>query len=157
MSWVWWDRKQKYPWQLEKVTDSIRLNVCGQTTTVILELWKVYLSTWHKCGTQKNSESHTGIKPTTSRTLGSHSIHWATRTHGQQSHIAEFTCDRRPAYCWNQHCPTLVSCSPCLRKLFTRPTNYGGILIFGNSKGNENWFENSDSSSREIGGKMTVS
>ena len=28
---VWWDRKQKYPWQLEKVTDSIRLNVCGQT------------------------------------------------------------------------------------------------------------------------------
>jgi len=36
------------------------------------------------------SQSPTGIKPMTSRTYGRHSIHWATRTHGEQGHLAEF-------------------------------------------------------------------
>ena len=33
----------------------------------------------------------------TSQTLGGHSIHWAMRTPGEQGHLTEFICDRRPA------------------------------------------------------------
>ena len=35
----------------------------------------------------------------TSRTPGGRSIYSATRTHGEQSHLTECICDRRPAYC----------------------------------------------------------
>ena len=36
---------------------------------------------------QKKSESPTGIEPMTSRTPGGHSIHLATRTHGEHGHF----------------------------------------------------------------------
>ena len=52
---------------------------------------------WSTC--HENSESPTRIEPMTSRTLGGRSIHWATRTHGEQCHLTEFICDRRSAYC----------------------------------------------------------
>ena len=50
-------------------------------------------------GTKKKSEFPTEIKPMTSWTHGGHSIHYATRTHGEQSHLNDFICDRRPAFC----------------------------------------------------------
>ena len=55
-------------------------------------MWKVNWSTWHKHGTKKRvtTGSPTGIEPTTTQTLGSRSIHWATRTHGEQGHLTEF-------------------------------------------------------------------
>ena len=34
--------------------------------------------------------SPTEIEPMTSRTPGGRSIHWATRTHGEQGHLTEF-------------------------------------------------------------------
>ena len=43
----------------------------------------------HERGTKKKSESPTGIEPMTSRTPGGHSIHWATRTRGEQGHLTE--------------------------------------------------------------------
>ena len=49
-------------------------------------------------------ESSTWIKPMTSRRPGRRSIHWATRAHGEQSHLAEFMYDKRPAYCWDRQC-----------------------------------------------------
>ena len=36
------------------------------------------------------SESPTKIEPMTSWTPGGHSIHWTTRTHGEQGHFTEF-------------------------------------------------------------------
>ena len=39
---------------------------------------------------QRKSESPPGIEPMTSRTLGRRSIHWATRTHGEQGHFTEW-------------------------------------------------------------------
>ena len=58
-------------------------------------LQKAYWSTWHERGTKKKSEFPTGIEPMTSRTPGGRSIHWTTRTHGEQGHSAEFIC-RKP-------------------------------------------------------------
>ena len=57
-------------------------------------LWKVNWSTCHERGRKKK----------TSRTLGGRSIHWARRTRGKQRHLSEFICDRRLAYCKDQHC-----------------------------------------------------
>ena len=50
-------------------------------------------------GQRKNHESLTGIEHMTSWTPDRHSVHWATRTHGEQGHLTEFMCDRHPAYC----------------------------------------------------------
>ena len=50
----------------------------------IVQLWKVNWSTWHERGAKKKTESPRGIKPMTSRTTNGRSIHWATRTHGEQ-------------------------------------------------------------------------
>ena len=55
-------------------------------------MWKVNWSTWHKCGTKKKSESQTGIIPMAFQTLGKCSIHWATRTHGEQGHMWQVSC-----------------------------------------------------------------
>ena len=44
--------------------------------TKSLKVWKVNWSTWHEFPTE--------VEPMTSRTLGGHSIYWATRSHGQQ-------------------------------------------------------------------------
>ena len=46
-------------------------------------------STWHERRTEKTWVP-TGIEPITFQTPGGRSIHWATRTHGDQSHLTEF-------------------------------------------------------------------
>ena len=46
----------------------------------------------------------TGTEPMTSRTHSGHSILWAMRTLGEQGNLTQFICDRRPAYCYDQHC-----------------------------------------------------
>ena len=45
------------------------------------------------------TESPAGIEPMTSRAPGGRSIHSATRTRGEHSHLTELMCDRRLAYC----------------------------------------------------------
>jgi len=56
------------------------------------EMWKMNYSTWHEPGTKKISESpdRAGIERMTSQTHGGCSIHWATRTHGEQGHLTEW-------------------------------------------------------------------
>ena len=62
------------------------------------EMWKVNWSTSHECGSKKNSEPPTGIKPMTSRALYTLS-YTEERIAGEKGHLTELICDRRPAYC----------------------------------------------------------
>ena len=45
---------------------------------------------------RKKSKSSTGIKPMYSQTPGGHTVHCATRTHGEQGHLTEFMYDMFP-------------------------------------------------------------
>ena len=78
-------------------------------------LWRFYfgrfflvegelINMWHERGSHANLIPDIGIEPIASRTPGRHSIHWARRTQGEQSHLTEFICDSRPTYCIDQHC-----------------------------------------------------
>ena len=63
------------------------------------EMWRWINQHDTSVGQRKNSESPTGIEHMTSGTPGGRSIHWATRTRGEQGHLIEFIYDRCPAYC----------------------------------------------------------
>ena len=55
--------------------------------------------TWDK----EKTESPVGIEPVTSRTPGGRSIHRATRTHGEEDHLTEYSCssnDDYPFFCF---------------------------------------------------------
>ena len=87
------------------------LGVNGLILQIILEFWKqkdksVEVTTYYNSVTlllscqllshswkKEISESLTVIEPMTSQTHDGHSIHWATRTHGEQGHLTEFVWD----------------------------------------------------------------
>ena len=73
------------------------------TSCYIMYFVKSELIKMTRAWDKEKSESPTRIEPIPSRTLGGRSIHWGTRTHGEQGHLTEFMCDRRPAYCQDQH------------------------------------------------------
>ena len=83
---------------------------CGGKLIRML-LWKVNWSIWHERGTKKIWVPDRN-PPMTSRTPGSRSIYWGTRTYGEQCHfgvweaMVGFNSCRGLRFCL---CPTLVS------------------------------------------------
>ena len=64
---------------------------------------------------KKKPESPTGIEHMTSWTRGRRSFHWATRTHGERGHLAQFMCDMRTAYCQDQNCGSHGECGKWIK------------------------------------------
>ena len=81
-------------------------------------LWKVNWSTWHERGTKKK----------TSWTPVGRSIHWARRTRGKQRHLSEFICDRRLAYCKDQHCQWPCSLWVLVAQWIERPPGVQQVM-----------------------------
>ena len=60
---------------------------------------------------KEKSESSTGVEPMTSRTPGGRSIHWTTRTHGEQGHFYW-------VHMWQASCILLGSALPSSESIF---------------------------------------
>ena len=91
-------------------------------------MWNMKYSIWHERGTEK-SESLTGIESMTSWTPGGRSIHWATRTRGEQGHFSIYW-----VHMWQMSCiqlgSALLNSSWVVISIIIQISYTGRILIF---------------------------